>query len=323
MEKYRRLTPIDRYQIEALQESGLSVRGIAEIVERSPSSVSRELKRNSNGDSYSAIRATQRTQARRVSIGPRNRINKKMGLQIRELLLERQLSPEQISAYFKRKRTRICARTIYKFIYTDRRLAAGELYLNLRRKHKYLRSHQAVRNYKNVGKRVNQLWIGERPKIVEKRQRIGDFERDSVLGKKGAPILLTIVDRVSRFTRIVKLKSLNAELTHRATVKALRNLTVHTITNDNGAEFAFHKKTAKALKAKIYFNDPYCAWQRGTNENTNGLIRQYFPKGYDFNLATNQEIRRVQNILNSRPRKCLGFKSSLEVEKDKVGCCIE
>lgn len=316
MEGYRRLTPIDRYQIEALKESGLSVRAIAGIVERSPSSVSRELQRNSTDGLYRARRAQRLTQERRHAVGPPRRIDEQLARRIKNHLISKQLSPEQIHAHFLHKKIKVSIETIYKFIYDEHR-AGGNLYLNLRRHRKHRLTRSAGRNYKKSGLRVNQSWISERPKIVEAREGIGDYERDTLLGKKGSPILLTIVDRVSRFTRIAKIKGVNAQAAHNATVKLLKKLKVHTITNDNGAEFAFHKKTAEVLKTKIYFNDPYCSWQRGTNENTNGLIRQYFPKGYDFKSVSNQEIKRIQHILNTRPRKCLGFKTPLEVEKSK------
>lgn len=316
MEGYRRLTPIDRYQIEALKESGLSVRGIAGIVERSPSSISRELKRNSTDGPYRASRAQRLARERRQAVGPPKRIDAKLAGKITSCLISKQLSPEQVRAHLLEKNIKVSIETIYKFIYDEHR-GGGNLYLNLRRHRKYRMTRKANFNYKKMGFRVNQSWIAERPKIVEARKRIGDYERDTLLGKKGSPILLTIVDRVSRYTRIAKIKGVNAQAAHKATVKLLKRSKVHTITNDNGPEFAFHKKTAKALKTKIYFNDPYCSWQRGTNENTNGLIRQYFPKGHDFRMVSNTEIKRIQNILNTRPRKCLGFKTPSEVENSK------
>jgi transposase, IS30 family len=314
MEKYRRLTPIDRYQIEILKKSNLGVREIAVLMDRSPSSISRELKRNASLGGYKANDAQKRMAGRRESIGPPKVILGRVSEKIRRHLLERQLSPEQISAHLRRENIFVSVESIYQFIFQDHRMG-GKLYLNLRR-HRWCRmTRKASRNYKNSGKRVNQSWIAERPKVVEARTRKGDFERDTLLGNKGSPILLTIVDRVTRFTRIAKLKCKNAELAHKATVKLLKDCTVHTITNDNGAEFAFHKKTARALNTKVYFNDPYCSWQRGTNENTNGLIRQYYPKGHDFRTVTDRQIKRIQDILNSRPRKCLGFKTPFEVEK--------
>ncbi len=314
MEKYRRLTPMERYQIEALKKSHLSLRDIASVLERSPSTISRELKRNCSTSGYYAFKAQKLAVARRNLIGPPKVICSQIEKKIKKLLTSQQLSPEQMSAFLKRQNLFVSPETIYKFIFSEHRLG-GSLYLNLRR-HRHCRmTRKASRNYKNSGIRVNQLWIAERPKVVEERNRKGDFERDTVLGARGAPVLLTIVDRTTRFTRIAKISGINAEQAHQATVRLLRNSRVHTITNDNGAEFAFHKKTAKLLNTKIYFNDPYSSWQRGTNENTNGLIRQYYPKGHDFRLVSDKEIKQIQDKLNSRPRKCLGFKTPLEVER--------
>ena len=135
------------------------------------------------------------------------------------------------------------------------------------------------------------LNIRQRPKVVEKRLRLGDYERDSMQGIKGGPVLLTIVDRTSRLTKIAKVEAVNALLTHNKTIQLLQNLPVNTITNDNGSEFASHRYTAEELKTSIYFSDPYASWQRGTNENTNGLIRQYFAKGTDLSKVTDQEIQ--------------------------------
>jgi len=312
MRKYRRLTPIERYQIKALKDSGLSLRKIAKTLKRQTSSISRELRRN-RARRYIPSFAEKLARSRRQGIGPKKRIHSKLQQRI-DGYLYKQWSPEQIAKCLKKAKLGISVEAIYRYVYADQK-RGGELYLNLRRRRKWRRSHKIVSNFKNIGRRVNQESIDERPKIVERRKRVGDFERDTVLGKKGSPVLLTIVDRTSRLTRMVLLKSLNAELTHKATVKLLKSLTVQTITNDNGPEFALHKKTAGALKAKIYFNHPYSSWERGTNENTNGLIRQYYPKGHDFRLVTNKEIKRIERLLNTRPRKCLGFKTPIEVHK--------
>ena len=129
---------------------------------------------------------------------------------------------------------------------------------------------------------------------------------------------MTIVDRTSRLTKIAKLDSISSTKTHKATKRLLRGLPVRTITNDNGPEFSKYKLTEKEMQVPIYFNQPYCSWQRGTNENTNGLIRQYFPKGFDLSAVELKEINKVEDLLNNRPRKCLGFKTPNEVHKDLI-----
>ncbi|MBR7227025.1 IS30-like element IS1655 family transposase, partial [Neisseria meningitidis] len=161
------------------------------------------------------------------------------------------------------------------------------------------------------GKVPNRVGIENRPAIVDQKSRIGDWEADTIVGKGQKSALLTLVERVTRYTIICKLDSLKAEDTARAAVRALKahKDRVHTITMDNGKEFYQHTKITKALKAETYFCRPYHSWEKGLNENTNGLIRQYFPKQTDFRNISDREIRRVQDELNHRPRKTLGYET--------------
>jgi IS30 family transposase len=315
MRKYHRLTREERYQIAVLKKSGKSIRKIASLLRREPSSISRELGRNGSfndrGASYVAWKAHDQASLRRVGIGPRRKITPKLMEAIKAALL-RQWSPEQISGRLAMLNIHISHETIYQFIYRDC-LKGGDLYLCLRRKRKRRRSRAAAKNLKNVGKRSYSNWIDKRPKIVDKRIRLGDLERDTVLGKFLGPVLLTIVDRTSRLSRIAKIKGIDSKSAHQATLRLLKGQGVKTLTNDNGPEFALHSLTAKRLKAKVYFNHPYSSWQRGTNEHINGLIRQYYPKGTDFTKVSAREIKKLEALLNHRPRKCLGFKTPLEV----------
>jgi transposase, IS30 family len=308
MEAYHRLTLDDRYQIQAEKNSGLGIREIAMRIGRSPSTVSRELKRNSR--KYSPQYAHKCAAKRRAGVGPPQRMGA-LKDQI-EYLLRLQWSPEQISGRLLNSGVRISHETIYRHIFKDFQ-NGGDLYFNLRRKRRYRRPRKITKTLKRNGFRTNQTWIDDRPRIVEKRKRIGDFERDTVLGKNGR--LLTIVDRKSRLTKIGKIEKHNAYYTHLETLKLLKGHVVHTITNDNGPEFAFHNETAKDLKTKVYFSRPYSSWQRGTNENTNGLIRQYYPKGTDFSKVSNEQIAKIEQRLNERPRKCLGFRTPSEVHQ--------
>jgi IS30 family transposase len=162
---------------------------------------------------------------------------------------------------------------------------------------------------KRCGRRDSYPSIDLRPEIVEARDRLGDYERDTIVGSgmhKG-PVLLAIVDRASRRVHIAKLPKVDANFAHQATVRLIKDSPVLTITNDNGPEFADYTRTASILNAPVYFNDPYASWQRGTNENTNGLIRQYFPRGTDFSNVTEEEIQQVEQKLNNRPRKIHGY----------------
>ncbi|HHH72322.1 MAG TPA: IS30 family transposase, partial [Sulfuricurvum sp.] len=162
--------------------------------------------------------------------------------------------------------------------------------------------------------------IDERPAIVDKRSRIGDFEIDTVIGKNHKQALVTIVDRYSKLTLIKKVTHKRAELVRSAAARLLAPIAhwVHTVTADNGKECAEHETLSEAVKADVYFAHPYASWERGTNENTNGLIRQYFPKGTRFEEITDEQIKAVQEKLNRRPRKTLGFKTPYEVFFGKI-----
>ena len=171
--------------------------------------------------------------------------------------------------------------------------------------------HNAKRGSKTNGRGFikNRVDIDERPSIVDEKVRFGDLEIDTIIGKNHKGALLTINDRVTGLVWIRCLSGKEAEPLAKAAVKALMPIKelIHTITADNGKEFSFHEKIAEKLNIFIYFAKPYHSWERGANENTNGLIRQYFPKGTDFGDITQEQVIRVQNILNSRPRKRLGY----------------
>ena len=170
------------------------------------------------------------------------------------------------------------------------------------------------------------LRIDKRPEVIEERLRLGDFEGDTVLGPAGTGGLATMVDRKSRFTIITKVKTKNADHVHERIKQRMKELDEerrHSITLDNGTEFARCHRLEKHLGIALYFADPGCPYQRGTNENTNGLIRQYYPKGTDFRDVSHPEARQVEKLLNNRPRACLGFRTPTEVFFEKTppaGC---
>jgi len=318
MGKYHRLTHEERYQIEALVKSGATIRAIGRLLKRDPGAISRELRRNRAGKNYLAHVAGCRTRTRRKHVGPRPKVAGALGLLVEEKLAV-DWSPEQISGRFERQGVaQISHETIYKFIYADFR-SGGKLWKSLRRRHRLRRTRFSTRKEQNQGKRLNRTWIDDRPKIVERRERLGDFERDTVEGKRSGSLLVTMVDRKSRLSRIRWIDKKSAIKAHQATLSGLKDLDVKTITNDNGAEFADHEITADDLGVKIYFSHPYASWQRGTNENTNGLIRQYFPKGTE---PTEELAEKIETLLNERPRKCLGFKTPNEVHQVKSGVAL-
>ncbi len=217
-------------------------------------------------------------------------------------------SPEQIKLWMERnEETRVSHEWIYQYIYADKR-AGGDL-------HKHLRCQKKRRkrygSYDRRGQIPDRVSIEERPAIVEQRKRIGDWEADTVIGRKSRYALVTLVDRKSRFTLIRKIEHRTAAETKRAIIQMLQpyKLKTLTITFDNGREFAAHQDMARELKADMYFAHPYSSWERGTNENTNGLLRQYFPKGSDFSKITDGQVEFAENRLNTRPRKCLGART--------------
>lgn len=316
--RYHRLTREERYQIAILVKSGMSIRSTAAQLGRSASTISRELKRNYTKLGYRPCLAQTMAGRRRRFVHRPFRINGSLELMVRALL-RRQWSPEQIVGRLKlTEGLQISHETIYRYIFRSAR-GGDNIFRNLRRKKKSRRSHATRRAMKNCGQRLKYPSIDIRPPIVEERERLGDYERDTIIGSgmhKGH-VLLTIVDRVSRVVRIRKMPKIDANIAHHATVRLLEGLTVHTLTNDNGPEFAEYARTADALEAQVYFNDPYSSWQRGTNENMNGLIRQYFPRGTDFKDVTDEDVCSVEYKLNNRPRKTLGYLTPLEVEKLK------
>ena len=198
--------------------------------------------------------------------------------------------------------------TVYRYLRQDKS-NGGTLWQHLR-----ICSKPYRKRYGSTwtrGKVPDRVGIENRPAIVDRKTRIGDWEADTIIGKGQKSALLTLVERVTRYTIICKLDNLKAEDTARAAIRVLKayKARVHTITMDNGKEFYQHTKIAKALKAETYFCRPYHSWEKGLNENTNGLIRQYFPKQTDFRNISNREIRRVQDELNHRPRKTLGYET--------------
>jgi IS30 family transposase len=309
---YRRLALKDRYQIEAYLQSGFSLREIAKILNFSPSTLSREIRKAKHYNAEFAQRIAKRRGLSRYAT--RLKIKGKLKKVICSELLK-DWSPEQITGRMKLK-GKVCVshQTIYRFIAREK-LSGGNLFKHLRilRKEGKDRSKIKWRPHPEVLK--GRRFIKERPQIVETRKRFGDLERDTVFGKANGTLLLTIVDRKSRLLRLKWLKKKCSKLVHKATISALRGEQIKTITNDNGTEFAQHHKTAKTLNAKIYFSHAYRSWERGTNENINGLLRQYYPRKKAIGYPTKREVRMIERRINTRPRKGLGYLTPLEVHK--------
>jgi len=273
------------------------------VLERSPSTISRELSRNRGGRGYRPKQAHRLACERHASNA---RQIDEATWRFAKARLREDWSPDQISNHAD-----ISHETVYQRVYADKR-AGGSLWKHLRCQ-KQRRKRYGKRDLR--GTIPNRLSIEQRPAVVEKRSRIGDWEADTVIGKNHKQAIVRLVERKSGYTLIRKVERRTADVVSRTMTKLLKpyQSRVHTITSDNGKEFAGHEKVARALRVDFYFAHPYASWERGTNENTNGLIRQYFPKGMDFTSITQQEISHVMKRLNNRPRKRLGYLTPAQV----------
>jgi IS30 family transposase len=306
---YTQLTHEQRYQIKALMKIGHSQKEIAETIKVHKSTISRELSRNRGQRGYRPKQAHRMAMERRRN--SRRRIDDFAWVQVEKLIRE-DWSPEQVSERLKKDHDLcISHKWIYQYILADKR-AGGDL-------HRHLRCQKARRkrysSYDGRGKLPERPSIEDRPKIAEIRTRLGDWEVDTILGKGRRHLLVTLTDRKSRLTCIYKVVHKTAQEVADAVIAMLHPWKdkVYTITSDNGKEFAQFRRIGEELKAMMYFAHPYASWERGTNENTNGLIRQYFPKNKDLSGITRKDIEWVEERLNNRPQKCLGFKTPNEV----------
>ena len=309
MRTYHQLTQVQRYQIYALRKTQHPLMEIAEVIGVHKSSISRELKRNRGQRGYRPQQAQELAAARRQKSVPR--ITAKVW-KIVESLLRQDWSPEQISGRLKKEQgIRISHEWIYQHILVDKQVG-GDLYKHLRCQKKRRKRYGT---YNRRGKLPNCRSIEERPANVNARKRLGDWEVDTLLGKQQKQAMLTLTERKSRFTILGKVSRRTACAVRQQVCKLLLPVKdkVHTLTSDHGKEFADHELIAETLQLKFYFAHPYAAWERGTNENTNGLLRQYFPKKCDLQTVPNMKIERAMSKLNFRPRKTLRFKTPFEV----------
>jgi IS30 family transposase len=301
----------ERDRISQLLHQGADQKEIARTMGRSPATISRELRRNLTENNYYAGQAQREAERRRSE---RPLVLKMADPELNESVrhgLAHEWAPEQIAGRLKQEHPNcpdrhVAAQTIYTWIANDAHREHWQSFLRRRGKRPFRRKNPA-----GIGAPIDQ-----RPEVIEQRLRLGDFEGDTVLGPAGTGGLATLVDRKSRYTIIVKIQSKEADHVHQKIKERLRALDEErrrSITFDNGTEFAHCHRLEKHLGMELYFADPGCPYQRGTNENTNGLIRQYFPKGTEFRDISHHQVRRVENLLNNRPRACLGFRTPSEV----------
>ena len=310
----RHLTMQERDRLAQLQHQGYTQTEIAQALRRSPSTISRELLRNRAGDGYFAAQAHQAAQRRRRERPLQAKMDRPP---INEFVcqgLANYWSPDQISGRLQRQyrddpRRQVSPQTIYAWI-----AAQGE-----HREHwesRLRRRGKRPRRRENTAETASHATIANRPDVLQRRQRLGDFEGDTVLGPPGTGGLATLVDRQSRFTIVTKVQTKQARHVHdklKARLKPLAADQRHSVTFDNGSEFARCHLLENHLAMTVYWAEPACPYQRGTNENTNGLIRQFYPKGTDFRDITHYEVRQVENLLNNRPRACLDYQTPNEV----------
>jgi transposase, IS30 family len=323
MKQRGQLTEGERYAIALGISKQWSKRQIARTIGRPPSTVTREIERNSC--SYDGRYRAEKAQARAISRRSRSRRNSQYSQQEWgqvQALIKRKWSPEQIAGRRQRKgRRRMSHETIYRRVRQDR-LDGGELWRHMRHMGKPWRKRKG--SPATRGRVLGKRHISERPAEAQGRHRPGHYEADTVMGADQRHCILTLVERVTGWTVIRKLKARNKREATRALLRALSKLPIkaRTLTLDNGTEFHDYAELERRLGVKVYFATPYHSWERGTNENTNGLIRQYLPKGQCMKNLTQRECNWIANELNTRPRKRLGFTTPAEVVRRSRRCCV-
>ena len=308
---YIHLTQDERYQIAILFKAGHDQSDIARVMNRHKSTIGREMKRNRGARGYRPKQAQEFSEARMRASENGPRVAAETWVVVDARLTET-WSPEQITGHLKAHgQPTVSPEAIYQHIYADKR-AGGMLHRTLRCQ-KVRRKRYGGRDRR--GTIPNQVSIEQRPAIANDRLRFGDWEADLVIGAGHQQALVTINERISRYALIAHVPFKTAYDVSNAIISLLTPFSahVHTLTTDNGKEFAEHERIANTLNADFYFAHPYASWERGANENMNGLIRQFFPKKMRFNSITKKDIAYAVDRLNHRPRKCLGFKTPHQV----------
>ena len=307
----RHFTMTERDLLAQLRLQGFSQQEIAQRLKRHPSTICRELSRNSQGADYFAARAHEQAQRRRRERPITRKLEQRELKAAVQTGLAHEWAPEQIARQFKLRhpddrQQQVSAPTIYRWIEQDERRDHWKTCLR--------------RRGKRLGRRKKLAGVGapikDRPDIIEQRLRLGDLEGDTVLGPPGTGGIVTLVYRRSRFTIITKVSSKDSQHVKARIALRLKELSAEqrrSLTFDNGTEFAAVERLEKLLEDQVYFADPGCPYQRGTNENTNGLLRQYFPKGTRFHDISHAKVQRIENLLNNRPRRCLGFRTPTDI----------
>jgi len=320
---YVQLTEAERELIASMHWEGKGPSEIARTIGRDKGTISRELRRNSSQGyiCYTPCQARKRYAQRKLAARHSRPLlkNEKIQRYVRQKL-KLNWSPEIIAGRLKKNGQSISHEAIYQFIYHRDTPDREQLISQLCRAHRKRRMKGKGRKVRKT-KIPNRVSIDTRPKAIDQRKQIGHWEGDTLISRKSKAALHSLTERVTRLLRLSKLKSKSASETNKAVAKALRNLPAkakRTLTLDNGTENAGHEELTDKLGIKCYFADPYAAWQRGSNEQINGLIRRYLPKGTDFSKIDKDQIKKIEKLINNRPRKCLRFQTPLEVARSIV-----
>jgi IS30 family transposase len=317
--EYHQVTARERYLIIQHKSSGHSIRQIAKMLMRSPSTISRELRRNVSGDGrYRPDKADSYARTRRRMCRRGSRFSAAQ-VELVQGLVRRKWSTEQVSRRLRKQgRLDIGITTIYRMLVKER-AHGGSSWLQLRQlSHRYRKGYRVVdRRGRIQGKKP----LSARPAGADSRNEVGHVEGDTVMGRDGRHCLLTLVDRKTRRVRIIKLPARQAGEVNKALIREFKSgrLRMKSLTLDNGTEFHGFKELEEKLGIQVYFAQPYHSWERGTNENTNGLIRQYLPKRTCFRDLTQRQCDLIERELNDRPRKVLGFSTPNEAWAEE--CC--
>jgi IS30 family transposase len=313
-EGYHHLTRDQRCQLNTLKTSGESVSNIAIQLGVHRSALYRELKRNRGLHGYVYQEAQKKAFERKLEVAYHKRKMTAEQISTIEEKLRLQWSPEQISGWLKIHHIgqAVSHETIYKHVWKNKQ-QGGPLY-------KQLRHHGKKYNKRGSGKACRgcipgRVDIAERPAIVDEKTRLGDWELDTIIGREHKGAIVSMVERHSKLTRLAKVTRKTAFEVKEALIQRLGDVTdcVHTLTSDNGKEFACHQEIASQLGASMYFARPYHSWERGLNEHTNGLVRQYLPKHERLDTVTHETVKEIEDLLNNRPRKVLQFRTPIEV----------
>ena len=319
---YKHLCPEERHYIEIELKKGTSQNKIAESLGRRQSSISREIGRNTGQRGYRNKQAESLAQERHKNKPKEVKLTDEIKCII-NAHIEDDWSPEQVAGRLKNDGViSLHHETIYQHILADKK-AGGELYKHLRHQNKtYRKRYGSAHNRSGIPNRVD---IDERPEEANNRERIGDWEADTIIGKNHKGAIVTLDERKSKLRLAFPLSGKKAQPVLDATVLMLDPIKtfVKTITFDNGKEFTLHEKIAEALGCDTYFAKPYSSWERGQNENANGLLRQYFPKAMELIDVTIKDVFRAVHKLNSRPKKCLGYKTPYEAFEELTGVDIK